>query len=169
MTATPHNGKEEDFELFMSLLDADCFYGRARDGAVRADISDLMRRMVKEEMLRFDGTRLFPERRAYTTSYLLSDQEDALYCAVTDYVRQEMNRADALNDNTRRSAVGFALTSLQRRLASSPQAIYRSLARRTEKLTQRLRGEILSSSFDIAADNMWEASETLAAAEYEAD
>ncbi|MEI6779039.1 MAG: DEAD/DEAH box helicase, partial [Chloroflexales bacterium] len=27
MTATPHNGKEEDFQLFLSLLDADRFYG----------------------------------------------------------------------------------------------------------------------------------------------
>ena len=30
MTATPHNGKEEDFELFMALLDADRFEGRVR-------------------------------------------------------------------------------------------------------------------------------------------
>ncbi len=27
MTATPHNGKEEDFQLFMALLDADRFEG----------------------------------------------------------------------------------------------------------------------------------------------
>ena len=38
-------------------------------GAHKVDVADLMRRMVKEEMLRFDGTRLFPERRAYTASY----------------------------------------------------------------------------------------------------
>lgn len=65
----PHNGKEEDFQLFMSLLDTDHFYGKFRDGAHKVDVSDLMRRMVKAEMLRFDGTRLFPERRAYTTNY----------------------------------------------------------------------------------------------------
>src|ERR1700686_3632453 len=33
MTATPHNGKEEDFQLFMALLDGDRFEGRFRDGA----------------------------------------------------------------------------------------------------------------------------------------
>ena len=32
MTATPHNGKEEDFQLFLSLLDSDRFYGKFRDG-----------------------------------------------------------------------------------------------------------------------------------------
>jgi superfamily II DNA or RNA helicase len=32
MTATPHNGKEEDFQLFLSLLDGDRFYGKFRDG-----------------------------------------------------------------------------------------------------------------------------------------
>ena len=75
MTATPHNGKEEDFQLFLSLLDSDRFYGKFRDGAQKVDVSDIMRRMVKEKLLRFDGTRLFPERRAYTANYDLSKAE----------------------------------------------------------------------------------------------
>jgi hypothetical protein len=79
MTATPHNGKEEDFQLFMSLLDSDRFYGKFRDGAHKVDVTDLMRRMVKEDLLKFDGTPLFPERRAYTANYKLSDPEAALY------------------------------------------------------------------------------------------
>jgi hypothetical protein len=45
MTATPHNGKEEDFQLFMALLDADRFEGRDRDGVHTVDASDLMRRL----------------------------------------------------------------------------------------------------------------------------
>lgn len=142
MTATPHNGKEEDFQLFLSLLDADRFYGRFRDGAHKVDASDLMRRMVKEELLKFDGAPLFPERRAYTVNYTLSDREAALYEAVTDYVRTEMGKADEL-DGKRRSSVGFALTALQRRLASSPEAIYQSLKRRKERLEQRVREEKL--------------------------
>ena len=77
MTATPHNGKEEDFQLFMALLDGDRFEGRFRDGVHVADVSDLMRRMVKENLLKFDGTPLFPERIAYTVPYKLSDAEAA--------------------------------------------------------------------------------------------
>src|SRR6058998_3082340 len=139
MTATPHNGKEEDFQLFMSLLDGDRFEGRFRDGVHTADVSDLMRRMVKEDLLKFDATPLFPERHAHTAPYELSDAEAQLYREVTDYVTTEFNRAEALENNGRMGTVGFALTILQRRLASSPEAIYQSLRRRRERLESRMR------------------------------
>jgi superfamily II DNA or RNA helicase len=142
MTATPHNGKEEDFQLFLSLLDSDRFYGKFRDGVHKVDCSDLMRRMVKEEMVKFDGTPLFPERRAYTVNYKLSDIEAGLYESVTQYVQTEMGKADQL-DGSRKGSVGFALTALQRRLASSPEAIFQSLKRRKERLERRLREERL--------------------------
>ncbi|SCB55494.1 hypothetical protein GA0061098_10435 [Bradyrhizobium shewense] len=137
MTATPHNGKEEDFQLFMALLDGDRFEGKFRDGVHVADVSDLMRRMVKENLLKFDATPLFPERVAYTVPYRLSDAEASLYKAVTDYVREEFNRAEALENDKRAGTVGFALTVLQRRLASSPEAIYQSLRRRAYNATLR--------------------------------
>jgi superfamily II DNA or RNA helicase len=140
MTATPHNGKEEDYQLFLSLLDSDRFYGKFRDGVHKVDTSDLMRRMVKEELVKFDGTPLFPERRAYTVNYTLSDIEVALYEAVTQYVTTEMGKADQLQ-GSRKGSVGFALTALQRRLASSPEAIFQSLKRRRERLQRRLREE----------------------------
>jgi superfamily II DNA or RNA helicase len=143
MTATPHNGKEEDFQLFLALLDGDRFEGRFRDGVHVTDVSDLMRRMVKEHLLKFDGKRLFPERRAYTVGYKLSAGEADLYKQVTDYVREEFNRADAPENEGRKGTVGFALTTLQRRLASSPEAIYQSLRRRRERLESRLREERL--------------------------
>jgi superfamily II DNA or RNA helicase len=139
MTATPHNGKEEDFQLFMALLDGDRFEGRFRDGVHVADVSDLMRRMVKEKLLKFDSTPLFPERIAYTVPYKLSAGEARLYKEVTEYVREEFNRAEALLNDKRAGTVGFALTILQRRLASSPEAIYQSLRRRRERLEKRLR------------------------------
>ena len=139
MTATPHNGKDADFQLFMALLDGDRFEGRYRDGAHTVDVSDMMRRMVKERLLKFDGKPLFPERIAYTAPYKLSDSEARLYEEVTKYVREEFNRADSLENDKRAGTVGFALTILQRRLASSPEAIYQSLRRRRERLERRLR------------------------------
>ena len=150
MTATPHNGKPEDFQLFMALLDGDRFEGRSRDGVHLTDASDLMRRLVKEQLLKFDGKPLFPERRAYTVSYKLSDAEAALYKSVTDYVREEFSRADSLEGDGRKGTVGFALTILQRRLASSPEAILQSLRRRRERLERRLREEqILKRGGDL--------------------
>ena len=139
MTATPHNGKDADFQLFMALLDGDRFEGRFRDGVHAVDVSDLMRRMVKESLLKFDSTPLFPERIAYTVPYKLSEGEAQLYKEVTSYVREEFNRAEALQNDKRAGTVGFALTILQRRLASSPEAIYQSLRRRRERLEKRLR------------------------------
>jgi SNF2 family DNA or RNA helicase len=154
LTATPHNGKEEDFQLFMSLIDQDRFEGVARSGSQAVDVSDVMRRLIKEELLKFDGTPLFPERIAYTVNYDLSPLEAKLYGAVTDYVQGEFNRADQLN-NERKTTVGFALTILQRRLASSPEAIYQSLKRRRERLENRLAEERLgkrASEQAIAVD-----------------
>ena len=142
MTATPHAGREEDFQLFMALLDTDRFEGRYRDAVHTVDTDGLMRRMVKEDLKTFEGRPLFPERRAYTVSYELSPGEKDLYDAVTQYVRDEMNRADRLKqegDNKRSFTVGFALTVLQRRLASSPEAILKSLERRHKRLEKRRR------------------------------
>lgn len=141
LTATPHNGKEEDFQLFMSLIDPDRFEGAARARNRTVEVDDAMRRLVKEELVRFDGTPLFPERIAYTVNYDLSPMEERLYHAVTEYVREEFNRAERLAGG-RRTTVSFALTILQRRLASSPEAIYQSLKRRQERLEERLQHEL---------------------------
>jgi superfamily II DNA or RNA helicase len=136
MTATPHSGKEEDFQLFLTLLDRDRFEGKYQEAVHTADTSGVMRRMVKEDLLTFEGKPLFPERVAETIPYELTELEQDLYQDVTTYVREGMNRAEKL-DGQRRNTVGFALTVLQRRLASSPEAIYRSLERRAQRLERR--------------------------------
>lgn len=140
LTATPHNGKNEDFQLFMSLVDPDRFEGanHGLNAKKAPDVSDLMRRLVKEKLLKFDGTPLFPERKAHTVQYNLSRSEASLYEHVTEYVRCEFNRAEKLNDQCK-NRVGFALTILQRRLASSPEAIYQSLSRRRQRLEEQLQ------------------------------
>lgn len=141
LTATPHNGKEDDFQLFMSLLDQDRFAGKPDAGRTRSYPGDLMRRLTKEELLRFDRNPLFPERRAYTASFTLSEQESKLYELVTSYVRTEMNRARKFEDTDKKkhNNISFALQILQRRLASSPAAIHRTLARRRSRLNEQLR------------------------------
>ncbi len=144
LSATPHNGKEADFQLFLALLDPDRFEGKYREehGHIdHRDVADLMRRLVKEDLLRFNGRRLFPERRANTVGFSLSPLERELYDAVTAYVRDEFNRAERLDSDRRRGNVGFAMTVLQRRLASSTAAIAASLTRRRERLERRLRVE----------------------------
>jgi SNF2 family DNA or RNA helicase len=141
MTATPHAGKPEDYDLFLTLLDSDRFEGVHRGGAHRSDTKGMMRRLVKEDLLTFAGTPLFPKRYAHTVAYDLSGPERTLYEDVTAYVSEQMGRADwiAQHGNKRRgNSVGFALTILQRRLASSPEAILRSLQRRRDRLSCRI-------------------------------
>jgi superfamily II DNA or RNA helicase len=142
MTATPHSGKEEDFQLFLTLLDRDRFEGKQKKSV---DLSGVMRRMVKEDLLTFEGKKLFPERIAETVPYELTALEQDLYEDVTHYVREGMNRAEKLGGK-RKNTVGFALTVLQRRLASSPEAIYKSLVRRSERL-ERKKTEILNGTY----------------------
>lgn len=140
LTATPHNGDNSSFELFLSLVDGDRFAQMKtsqRRSIDNSDLADIMLRRVKEELVEFNGTPLFPERIAKTIAYDLSDEEQMLYEQVSTYVTEEFNRAQSIQ-NGKMTTVGFALTILQRRLASSPEAIYLSLHRRREKLEQIL-------------------------------
>ena len=66
------------------MLDADRFEGKFRQGVHQVDSSDVMLRFVKEQMLKFDSTRLSPERIAYRVNYALSPEEAALYHHVTE-------------------------------------------------------------------------------------
>ena len=172
LTATPHNGKPADFRYFMALVDKDRFAGgnRVKNPAARStagqaqglppaasldcDVSDVMRRLVKEELLKFDGCRLFPERCAYTVEYDLSPAEQELYDSVTHYVTEEFNRAERLGGKHKNS-VGFALTILQRRLASSPEAIYQSLRRRRIRLESKLAEAKSVASGKVAYTDKW--------------
>ena len=138
LTATPHNGKNEDFLAFLSLVHPDRFAGRLR-GRPMPDVSDVMRRLVKENLRTFEGKRLFPKRSAGSAKFELSEPETELYEAVTNYVRTGMAKAADMADSDtadrrRGIIIGFALAGLQRRLASSPAAIYHSLRRRSERL-----------------------------------
>lgn len=173
LTATPHNGKPADFRYFMALVDKDRFAGGSRiknptarggsDAGQRVsgsalpdcDVSDVMRRLVKEELLKFDGRPLFPERLAYTVEYDLSPAEKELYDLVTQYVTEEFNRAERLGGKQRNS-IGFALTILQRRLASSPEAIYQSLRRRRVRLESKLAEAKNSAGGRVTYSDRWD-------------
>ena len=151
LTATPHNGHEGDFQAFMALLDQDRFAGTYRKDVHKKDYSGLMRRMVKEDMVQFDGTKLFPPRFAYTIKYQLSSNEQMLYDMVTDYVRNQFNKAERLSEG-RRNVIGFALTVLQRRLASSPEAIFSSLVNRRKRLEERVKEAKITGNDNILYD-----------------
>ena len=91
--------KMTEFQRFMALLDPDRFeeqFPRRCSHAV--DTSDLMRRgWLKRDLLKFDGERGYSRNEfAYTVNYELSKSEMNLYDEVTEYVREEMNRAELI-------------------------------------------------------------------------
>lgn len=136
LTTTPHMGKDFPYYALWRLLEpnvlktVDAFNSFPPEARARHFL-----RRTKEEMVRFDGSRIFPSRESTTVSYDLSPSEQKLYDSLTSYVRTYFNRARVLN----RSAARLAMSVLQRRAASSTWALLRSLQRRRERLEQYIR------------------------------
>ena len=134
LTATPHMGKDYPYYFLWRLLDPDSLstYDAFERFPSEARRRHFIRR-TKEEMVRFDGKPLYPQRQCDTLSYELGQEpggEQELYDETTDYIQYYYNRAQILN----RSAVRLAMSVFQRRLASSTFALLRSFERRKEKL-----------------------------------
>jgi superfamily II DNA or RNA helicase len=134
LTATPHMGKDFPYYCLWRLLEpevlstVDAFHDYPADARWRHFI-----RRTKEEMVRFDGSAIYPTRLSDTLSYDLTQggtSEQRLYDETTNYIRFFYNRARILN----RSAARLAMSIFQRRLASSTYALMRSFARRLDKL-----------------------------------
>ena len=134
LTATPHMGKDDPYYFLWRLLLPDALStSEAFDRFPQESRRSHFIRRTKEEMVRFDGTPLYPQRHCDTLSYDLSQgpgSEQQLYDETTDYIRYYYNRARVLN----RSAARLAMSVFQRRLASSTYALMRSFERRQEKI-----------------------------------
>ena len=140
LTATPHKGDNENFRLFLDLLEPGFFAtSEMLEESIHNGENTLFLRQIKEDMKGFDGKPLFLKRHAYTLTYELSSAERDLYLEVTTYVRNQFGKA--LSPNKKRN-VGFAIMVLQRRLASSSYALWESLKRRRKRLSK------LADNFD---------------------
>ena len=136
LTATPHKGDVENFRLFLDLLQPGFFAtSDMLEESIEKNENTLFMRRIKEDMKNFDGTPLFLPRNVSSPSYDLSDLERDLYRKVTEYVKNQFNKA--LHSEKKRN-IGFALIILQRRLASSSYALWKSLIRRHDRLQEIL-------------------------------
>ncbi len=133
LTATPHMGKDYPYYYLWRLLEPDLLstHEAFQHYPPEARVRHFLRR-TKEEMVYYDGSRIYPERECRTSGYDLTPAEKRLYDETTDYIRYYYNRARILN----RSAARLAMTVFQRRLASSTWALLRSFERRLEKLDE---------------------------------
>jgi len=147
LTATPHHGDDDRFAHFIRLIDPDLFPEPHRVGEnafeLRCEILSLgpdcpwALRRLKEDLKDIDGRRLFPDRHAHTMTFRLNREEYDLYKAVTAYINEFLPQASG----RKKQSVALARTVLQRRLASSTQAIHESIRRRLEK-QQGLQDEL---------------------------
>ena len=150
LTATPHMGKDYPYYCLWKLLEPELLSTFDAFGAYPADARKRhFIRRTKEEMVRFDGSSIYPKRVSDTLSYDLTQgtiSEQRLYDETTNYIETYYNRARILN----RSAARLAMSIFQRRLASSTYALMRSFERRIDKL-EKLIEDIRSGKLSIEA------------------
>ena len=131
LSATPHQGKTEAFHRLVSLLDEDAF---PHVGAVtRERVRPYVIRNEKRRAIDAQGVPLFKPRRTQLVPVTWQPrhaQQQRLYEAVTDYVRDGYNQAI----REKRTHIGFLLILMQRLVTSSTSAIRTTLERRVEAL-----------------------------------
>jgi superfamily II DNA or RNA helicase len=133
MTATPHSGHHASLWALLRLLDLDAWGDHyPRDLHVPPQ---QFRKVSKEIMRDMTGEKLFKSRYPKRIEYELTAEEQELYDAVTDFVA---NKLRAIRGDRSKTTAGFALTTMQRRAASSTRAIRRTLERRLDRVEKAL-------------------------------
>jgi len=150
LTATPHRGDPENFRLLLDLLNPGFFADTAMLAeSIQNKDNPLYLKRLKEDLKDFDNAPIFPPRQVETVKFYLSEDEKNLYNAVTEYVEKHFNKA--LEKEKRN--VTFALTILQRRLASSVRAVRKSLERRYERLNNLYdKGQLVQETGYLSAE-----------------
>lgn len=127
LTGTPHQGKLDQFHRLVRLLDADAF--STPDTVTRENLARYVLRTDKKNAVTMDGDALFVDRATHLASIpetVRSAKHHALYAETTEYIRN--GYAAAEKDN--RSGIGFLMVLVQRRLASSTDALVETLQTR---------------------------------------
>jgi superfamily II DNA or RNA helicase len=145
MTATPHKGDPDNFNLFLQLLDRDV-YGdiKSLERAMEEREAPFYLRRVKEALVTFPDPQtgqvkaLFTKRNVTTTEFQISEDELEFYDRLTRYVEDQSIKA-AADDSARGRALAFTMAMLQRRFASSLYAVRRSLERMRDKRERILK------------------------------
>lgn len=145
MTATPHKGNKEHFQLFMRLLDKDVYADISSiDEALEKRSAPFYLRRVKEALISFPDPEtgnvrsLFTKRQVNTIGFQIQEEEMTFYLDLTRYVEDQSIRA-AADNSARGRAVGFTMAMLQRRFTSSIYAVRRTLERMKLRREEILR------------------------------
>lgn len=127
LSATPHQGKTDQFLRLMQLLDRDAFPDEA--SVSRDRVRPFVIRSEKHTAINVDGEPLFKPRmtRLFPVAWQQSHAaQQRLYLAVTDYVRHGYNQALT----AKQRHIGFLMILMQRLVTSSTAAIRVTLEKR---------------------------------------
>jgi superfamily II DNA or RNA helicase len=161
LSATPHQGKTDQFMRLMQLLDRDAF---PDEGSVsRERVQPFVIRTEKRAAINAEGQPLFRPRltRLHAVAWQARHAaQQQLYEAVTDYVRHGYNQALA----AKQRHIGFLMILMQRLVTSSTAAIRATLEKRQAVLdTPQTQARLFESlSADEWADLDGEAQVDLA-------
>jgi len=133
LSATPHQGDNFRFWMLIRLLDSTLFEDEKDMMDNRFRLNAVVIRRTKADSCASDGSSLFSRRVVQTEGFTLSEDENAFYQALLDYLRDGYNLA-ALQGNQGR-ALGFIMTTFQKIAASSFAAVKATLQRRLLMLT----------------------------------
>ena len=153
LSATPHQGKSDAFHRIMTLVDEKTFPDEA--SVSREKVAPYVIRTEKRKSIDADGKPLFKPRKTEMVPVRWEDrhfEQELLYEAVTDYVREGYNQA--IKD--KQHHFGFLMILMQRLVVSSTRAIRTTLERRLEALqadkniiSQRLDDISLKETADL--------------------
>jgi len=133
MTATPHSGRDSSLWALLRLLDLDAWGDRCPR---KIEVPSQQFRKVSKEIMRdMSGNKLFKDRHPQRVEYEITSDELELYDQVTDFVSTKLRE---IRGDGSKGTAGFALTTMQRRVASSTRAIRRTLQRRLDRLDKAL-------------------------------
>ena len=127
LSATPHQGKTDQFMRLMQLIDRDSFPDES--SVSRDRVRPFVIRTEKRASIDAEGQPLFKPRVTRLQAVAWQTRHNAqqrLYEAVTNYVRHGYNQALA----TKQRHVGFLMILMQRLVTSSTAAIRTTLERR---------------------------------------
>lgn len=133
LSATPHQGDNFRFWMLIRLLDSALFRDEKDMMDNRYRLNAVLIRRTKADSCASDGSSLFSRRVVQTEGFTLSQDENAFYQALLDYLRDGYNLA-ALQGNQGR-ALGFIMTIFQKIAASSFAAVKATLQKRLLMLT----------------------------------
>ncbi|MCZ8195622.1 MAG: helicase-related protein [Aquidulcibacter sp.] len=149
LSATPHQGKTDQFMRLMQLVDRDSFPDESSVTSER--VRPFVVRTEKRVAIDAEGKPLFKPRMTRLHPVAWLDRHAAqqqLYEAVTDYVRHGYNQAMA----AKQRHVGFLMILMQRLVTSSTAAIRATLEKRQALLD---KPQAQPSLFDNADVDEW--------------